>query len=165
MIFALSMTVSAQNLSNSIFIGLANGTNVGGTMGVGVEVAITEYLSVSFSIGSIHMSLEEKIDKSKFDFDTGLKLYPIKYLYFGINYGMIDYQYSEYVYANGNIEVNFKKDRGFSFTIGGKTPEYNNFYLSAFIGITNNKNANHGLRGLSDDTFTPRIGMLLGYVL
>jgi len=120
MIFALSMTVSAQNLSNSIFIGLANGTNVGGTMGVGVEVAITEYLSVSFSIGSIHMSLEEKIDKSKFDFDTGLKLYPIKYLYFGINYGMIDYQYSEYVYANGTLRLTLKRREDFLLPLGAK---------------------------------------------
>jgi len=156
---------SAQNLTHSFYIGAANGTNVGGAVGVGVELFINRYISGSFAIGSIHPIFKEKVNKSKFDLDIGLKLYLIKYLYFGINYGLIDYEYSDYGYADGSNDVSYKKTRGFSFTIGGRTPSFKNFYLSGFLGMTDNDKVNHGLRIISDNTLIPRFGIILGYCL
>jgi hypothetical protein len=164
-ILLLTSITAAQNLSNSVYIGAAFGTNVGGSVGVGVELMLNKYISASFAVGSIHLNLEEDVDQSKFDFDIGMKFYPIRYLYFGINYGLIDYVYSAFGDGNGADDVYYKETRGFSFTIGGRTPNYQNFYLSGFIGLTDDDEANHGFRVLEDDSLTPRIGLLLGYEL
>lgn len=162
-IFILYANLPAQELSHSFYFGFANGTNVGGAFGVGTELFINKYISGSFSIGSIHPIFKEKVTESKFDFDIGLKLYPIKYLYFGINYGFLDYNYSEFGYSDGSHEIDYKETRGFSYTIGGRTSTYKNFYLSGFLGITNNESLNHGFRIIEDETVTPRMGILLGY--
>lgn len=156
---------TAQKLPHSVYIGVATGTNVGGAYGIGTEIFVNKYTSGSFAIGSVHPILKEDVDKSKFDFDIGLKIYPFKYLYFGINYGLIDYEYSDFGYAYGSSEVYYKETRGYSFSVGGRTPSFKNFYLSGFIGITDNEEANHGLRIIENNIITPRLGFMLGYCL
>ena len=155
----------SQDLSHSVYAGWAIGTNVGGAIGIGAEYMILKYLSCSFAIGSIHPVLQKEVKESKFDFDVGLKVYPIKYLFLGLNYGLINYKYSEFRYADGSRNVYYKETRGFSFTIGGRTPEYKNLYLSTFIGITSNKEANCSDADgfLGDPVCVPRLGILLGY--
>lgn len=162
LIALLSNVSNAQDLSHSVYVGTATGTNVGGAVGIGTEIILNKHLSGCFAIGSVHPILKEKVDKSKFDFDIGLKLYPIKYFYLGLNYGFIDGVYSEFGYADGSSNFYYKETRGFSFTIGGRTPEYNKFYLSAFLGITSNNNANC-YDGIGGKIYTPRIGIIIGY--
>jgi hypothetical protein len=165
-LFLIANIINAQDsLSSSIYIGTATGTNVGGAVGIGVEIMLNKYFSGNLAIGSVHPILKEEVDKSKFDFDIGIKFYPIKYFFIGINYGLIDGIYSETAYSNGTTNTYYKETRGFSFSIGGKTPGYKKFYLSGFIGITDSEEANHGLRIIEDNSITPRLGILLGYCL
>jgi len=165
LIMILFKESKSQDLSHSVYIGWAMGTNVGGAIGIGAEYMILKDLSCSFAIGSVHPIIKGETDKSKFDFDIGFKFYPIKYLYLGLNYGLIGGEYSEYGYSDGSKSVYYKKTRGFSFTIGGRTPEYKKFYISAFLGFTSDKKSNYmGSEDfLGGPTFIPRMGILLGY--
>ena len=159
----VSFSLNAQELSNSVYFGAANGTNIGGSIGLGTEFFINEYFSGSIALGSIHFTLKEDVDKSKFDFDIGLKFYPYKYFFIGINYGFIDYEYSAYGYADGSEDVSFSETRAFSFIIGARSPNFKNMYLSSFIGITSDNDANHSLKISGDELITPRLGILIGY--
>ncbi len=160
-IIAIVTSISAQDLSSSVYIGVADGTNVGGLFGVGTELFLNEHFSANLAVGSIHTMLEKDVDESKFDFDIGIKYYLLKYFFFGINYGFLDFHYSEIGSYKGYI-ISFEKIRGFSFTMGARTPNYKSFYLSAFVGITGIEEVNY-YSIFEKKSFAPRIGILLGY--
>ncbi|MCK5075213.1 MAG: hypothetical protein KAR38_02505, partial [Calditrichia bacterium] len=107
LIALLSNVLKSQDLSHSVYIGAAIGTNVGGAYGIGAELMFSKHVSGSFAVGSIHPIFKEKVNESKFDFDIGLKLYPIKYFYLGLNYGFIAYEYSDWGYADGSSNINY----------------------------------------------------------
>ncbi len=164
LIVFLATITSAQNLSNSIYLGLGNGPNVGGLLGIGAEIMFNDHWTGTFAIGSIHSLTDEDFEESKFDFDIGLKMYPLEYLYVGINYGYIDYEVTEKLRSDGFRVRKLEKKRGVSFLIGGRTPRFSNFYLSAYLGITGVGEANH-FDVMGDSGFYPRIGIVLGYCL
>jgi len=115
-------------------------------------------------------NLKGNVKSSKmFDFDIGLKVYPIKYLFLGLNYGLINYVYQEWGYSSGRFETSYEDIRGFSYTVGLRSGEYKNFHLSAFIGTTSVKEANCA-EPFGDDPgdakfCAPHVGVLLGYAL
>jgi len=175
------LTVQAQDtlaekpdrLNHSVYLGWATGTNVGGSVGLGVEYALNKYFTANVAIGSIHLDIQNanlrgKVSSSKmFDFDLGLKLYPIKYLFLGLNYGLINYVYQEWGYSNGQLATDYKDIRGFSYTVGLRSGDYKNLHLSAFIGTTSVKEANcaepFGDEPGDAKFCYPHVGMLLGY--
>lgn len=155
----------------SVYIGTGLGTNLGGAIGIGCELQVKNMVSVSAAVGSIHTVLEQESEFSKFDFDVGGKLYLMKYVYCGVNYGMIDY-YILHIHGRDPITGEYlsvdeqRKIRGISFTIGVRTPEYKKFYLSGYFGTTNKKEANcSDANGLIGEICIPRIGLMLGYNL
>ena len=158
----ISLNLSAQELPRSIYVGIGNGTNIGGYFGLGIEFFASKYFSGNLAVGSIHFMLNDEIDESKFDYDLGIKFYPIKYIFIGINYGLIDYKY----YPGGsywNTYSSFKDIRGFSYTLGLRSPTINKVYLSIFFGITSEGNENQTLKIIGGDSFAPRIGIMMGH--
>ncbi|HQO10309.1 MAG TPA: hypothetical protein PLK90_09680 [Clostridiales bacterium] len=166
-----AIPIELSNFQSSVYLGIANGTNTGGAIGIGTEVKIKNNFSFNIALGSLHTVLEQEVSKSKFDFDLGIKYYPIQYIYFGLNYGFIDYEYIRLIDETGFVsnddETSFTKTRGFSFTVGTRTPSFNNFYLSGYVGITSNEEVNRSdADGFLDDKIgMPRMGVMLGYIL
>lgn len=168
----LSADIQAQNLEPSIYIGMGTGTNIGGAVGIGTEIKLYKYLSVNLAVGSLHTVLDVETKFSKFDYDIGMKVYPVKYVFLGVNYGLIDYIYDVRIYYTSSYLSEIlpaidhqEKVRGFSFTVGLRTPEFKHFYLSGFIGTTNKEEANStDADGFLDEpVWMPRIGVLFGY--
>ena len=152
-------TSANSQIIPSIYCGWGLGTNLGGEIGIGSEL---KYKQVSFSgaIGSwIGSFPEHSGDKSRFDYDFGLKLYSKIGLYIGLNYGVID----EALYTKANyINLYFEKTHGFSYTLGYKHSIYKNIYGLGFVGLTSNNKVNY-LELFNKKEFIPRLGLLIGY--
>lgn len=151
------VTGYANENRHSIYLGTGTGTHIGGVIGVGFDYAFNSYFSGNVALGSIHPMLKEKVNRSKLDFDIGLKVFINAHVYFGVNYGFINYKFAQY-----NNTVSYKEIRGFSYTFGLKSPEFRRYYLGAFVGVTNNKEANIA-KVFNKEYFMPRYGLVLGY--
>lgn len=93
-IFALLSSIDSQALTiePTVYVGMGTGTNIGGAVGIGSEVIFYDKLSFNAAVGSLHTEVDIETEFSKFDFDVGIKFYPVKYLYVGVNYGLIAYE-------------------------------------------------------------------------
>jgi len=158
-----------KNIAPSIYFGFGNGTNIGGVIGIGTEVKFLKYFSANIAVGSIHPIFDRDVDKSKFDFDIGVKFYPFNYFFIGVNYGFIEYEYIRKSDETGLIfdedTESYEETRGVSLTLGFRTPSYNNLYLSGYFGTTTDSDANcSDADGFLDESICmPRMGIMLGY--
>jgi len=153
-IFLGTCTVYGQDiLAPSIYIGTGLGTNLGGTVGVGVEIRIDTLFSFSAAGGKW---------RDLYGFDAGIKYYPCrKGLFLGLNYGVIEEaMWTEYLY--GQPVTHVEKNYGFSFTAGYRFAIVHGAYLSGFLGITADDEANT-VRVFERSGFIPRFGVMLGY--
>lgn len=159
----------SSKIEPSIYVGLGLGTNIGGAIGVGTEVKFLKYFSANIALGSIHLIFEKEVETSKFDFDLGIKYYPFKYFFVGVNYGFIDYEYIRIhdetgLIFNEDTEI-YNETRGISLTLGFRTADFNNLYLSGYLGTTTDPDVNcSDANGFLDGSICmPRIGIMLGY--
>jgi hypothetical protein len=177
LLLGLPAVASAQSVSPSLYTGFGTGTHLGGLVGVGTEVRVGNHVSASVAVGAWPDGFRGEVGgASPVDFDLGVKVYPFEtWVYAGVNYGTIDAQVvEEPLIAAGprNLttvvsEMRLKKTRGFTFSIGARTPPWRRFYASAFVGVTGNADVNN-LNVFADDPdpdFFPRFGLLLGYEL
>ncbi|MDX9696959.1 MAG: hypothetical protein RBT49_14305 [Bacteroidales bacterium] len=156
-LFMLTTSYSENriNLEPSVYLGIGNGTNLGGFYGLGSEVGVNKFLSFNGSFGIIPPINDEST--TEYGFDLGLKIYPIKYFFLGINYGTllgIDYfngDKDEYVYEN---------QQALSFTLGLKSPDFKNAFLSVFFGTTSKPELNN----YGPWVYDFRMGVILGYI-
>lgn len=157
----LGTPLYAQAVHPSLYLGLGSGTNLGGTAGAGVEVRIGGYLSANLAAGVWPEALrQDRLDGSPFDFDLGAKLYPFRrWLFLGLNYGLIH----SALYTSFETQV-FEKTRGFTLSLGLRMPAYRRGYLSGYIGVTDDADANH-IRVFDRRDFMPHLGLMLGYEL
>jgi hypothetical protein len=175
---ALASPASAQPVSPSLYTGFGLGTNLGGLVGVGTEVQVGDYLSASVAVGTWPeaMRTEDLRGPSPFDFDVGVKVYPFKtrnWVYAGLNYGVIEEEiistsapFPSPRSSTGSAplltETNrLTKTRGFSFSLGARTPSWNRLYASTFLGVTANGDVNT-LSVFDTDAFFPRFGLMIG---
>ena len=158
LLLGLQLSIYSQ-IKPSIYAGIGMGTNLGGPVGLGTEFRY-KMVSVSFAMGSwIKEFPEHTGDKSRFDYDIGLKLYSKFGLFLGTNYGIID----EALYSKeGQDLMYFEKTRGFSFTLGYRQNIYKNAFTMVYVGLTANKNQNT-LAIFDDNAFIPRLGLIFGY--
>lgn len=148
-------------ITPSVYAGIGNYTNLGGTVGIGTEIRYN-FLSASAAIGTAYYrgafdGLEITSGNPWLGFDFGLKGYVYKGLFAGVNYGVL----GKYRYAVTQDQVSVKNLYGFSFTAGYKWHYYKGIYGMVYMGATTNKKANSWLGELGG--FEPRFGIQLGY--
>lgn len=153
----------AQAVVPSLYLGLGTGTNIGGTVGVGVEVRVARQLAASVALGVWPEALrEEALGGDAFDFDVGVKAYPTgRWLFAGINYGII---HAEVSTPRAERFPVLRKRRGFTFSLGLRTPPLRGLYASGFVGVTSDAEANH-LTVFDRRTFMPHFGLMVGVEL
>lgn len=154
-------TAGAQSVAPSLYVGLGTGTNLGGTLGLGVELPVARHVAASAAIGIWPEALEERIFAGRaFDFDVGLKVYPLNRWFFtGLNYGII---HAEIRDSDGIPKL--QKRRGLTFSLGLRTRVFHKFYVSSFAGVTSDGEANH-FTVFDRRTFMPHMGLMIGYEL
>jgi hypothetical protein len=163
LIFLTFITSSAQSqLTPSIYTGIGMGTNLGGMMGVGGEIQY-KFVSFNAAVGNVLGDPLPKYhtgDKSKFDYDLGIKLYTKFGLFGGVNYGLIGA--SSDGWGEQGEKLHFEKTHGFSFTLGYRHTIYKHIYGLTYFGLTSNKEENT-LHLFDKKSFIPRIGLIIGY--
>lgn len=145
----------------SVYVGLGNYTNLGGTMGVGTEIRYKNF-AANAAIGTAYNNgfyKDKEIVKGNpwLGFDVGLKYYVYKGLFGGVNFGVL----GKYVSMETQERVRIRDMYGFSFTLGYKWHYYKGIYGMAYAGMTSNKDANNFLGDLGG--IQPRFGLTLGY--
>ncbi|MBQ1668247.1 MAG: hypothetical protein II063_09765 [Prevotella sp.] len=150
-LLCLQVAAFAQ-ITPSVYVGVGTGTNLGGTGGVGTEIRY-KMVSVNAAVGTawIKENGHHLDSQSPLGWDVGLKVYPIKGWFLGVNYGVI----SEGSYKDiSSGESVFSKQWGFSFTTGYHWCFYKGLYGMGFIGLTDKIGIN---------SFFPRFGLLIGW--
>ena len=146
----------------SVYAGIGNYTNLGGTFGIGTEVRY-KFISVNAAIGTIYYpskafeNLEIVGGNPWFGFDFGVKGYAYKGLFAGVNYGVL----GKYRYMETQDQVRVRNLYGFSFTAGYKWHYYKGIYGMVYAGTTSSKKANNWLGEFGG--VEPRFGIQLGY--
>jgi hypothetical protein len=164
LIFLLLITSNGHaQLIPSVYTGIGMGTNLGGMMGIGGEIQY-KLLSFNVAVGNVlgkPLPEYHTGNKSKFDYDLGLKLYTKFGLFGGVNYGLIDAE----LYSKKDQDVlHFEKTHGFSFTLGYRHTIYKHLYGLTYLGLTSNKEVNYLFPPLFDKRESVlRIGLILGY--
>lgn len=165
MFFALALVLlgcygAKAQIIPSVYAGLGNYTNLGGTMGIGTEMRYKNF-SANAALGTAfyHGTFEnmEVVGNPWLGFDVGVKYYVFKGFFGGVNYGVL----GKYRFAETQERVRVKDLYGFSFTLGYKWHFYKGIYGMTYLGATSNKNANCLLGDFGG--FEPRFGILLGY--
>jgi hypothetical protein len=164
LIFLLFISSNAQSqLKPSIYIGTGFGTNLGGIVGVGGEIQY-KFASFNVAVGNLlgkSLPQYHTGDKSRFDYDLGLKLYTKFGLFGGVNYGLIEA--SSDGWGERGEKLHFEKTHGFSFTLGYRHTIYKHIYGLTYLGATSNKKANTFQIPWEKKSFFPRIGLIIGY--
>ena len=148
-------------ITPSVYAGVGNYTNLGGTMGIGTEIRY-KFISANAAIGTAYNyrafdNLEIVSGNLWLGFDVGVKGYVYKGLFAGVNYGVL----GKYRYMETQDRVRVRNLYGFSFTVGYKWHYYKGIYGMAYAGWTSNKDANNFLCDLGG--YLPRMGITLGY--
>ena len=148
-------------ITPSLYVGIGNYTNLGGTMGIGTELKY-KFVSVNAAIGTAYYhgtfdGLEIVGSNPWLGFDVGMKGYVYKGLFAGVNYGVLGkYRYME---TQGRVRV--RNLYGFSFTAGYKWHYYKGIFGMVYVGTTSSKKANNWLGEFGG--IEPRLGIQLGY--
>ena len=146
----------------SMYVGIGNYTNLGGTVGIGTELRY-KFISVNAAIGTTYYpkkafeGLEIVKGNPWLGFDVGLKGYVYKGLFAGVNYGVL----GKYRLMETQDRVRVRNLYGFSFTVGYKWHYYKGIFGTAYAGWTSSKDANNFLGDLGG--YIPRVGITLGY--
>lgn len=148
-------------ITPSVYVGLGNYTNLGGTVGIGAEIRY-KFISVNAAIGTVYNmgafdGLEIVRGNPWLGFDVGVKCYVFKGLFVGVNYGVL----GKYRYMETQDRVRVRDLCGFSFTTGYRWNFYKGIYGLVYTGTTSSKDANNFLGDLGG--IQPRFGILLGY--
>jgi hypothetical protein len=136
-----------------------------------MEVGVGKYVAFNAALGIWREALfEENPGVSPLDLDFGVKVYPYrKWLYLGINYGIIEETIEEHFCWGKRISRTFDKTHGFTFSVGIRTGAWRGLYTSVFIGTTDNYEVNHPLWNVpfahDESFFFPHFGLMLGYEL
>ena len=118
----------------SLYVGIGNGTNLGGALGVGMEVPFRlgngGHLALNLAGGFLPRE-QDAYDPSRFDFDVGVKLYPLpkQQVFVGLNYGL-------YRVNDSEVFLFFSKDRTISLSAGWRIPLRKSFYLNGYVGTS-----------------------------
>lgn len=162
MAFALLFSLHAMaQIKPSVYVGLGNYTNLGGTVGIGTEIRY-QFISVNAALGTAYTyrafdGLEIVSGNPWLGFDVGVKGYVFKGLFVGVNYGVL----GKYRYMETQNQVRVRDLCGFSFTAGYKWNFYKGLYGTIYAGTTSSKDANNFLGDLGGKQL--RAGILLGY--
>ena len=150
-----------QSASPSLYLGLGTGTNIGGTVGVGLELPFKQRFSASAALGLWPEALKHRVSEGgALDFDVGLKAFPFGPFFFaGVNYGIIN---AEYVRNGTENSSRFRKRHGFTFSLGLRTPSYRGVHLSGFGGFTSDAQSNY-VDVFDRQIFVPHFGVTIGY--
>jgi hypothetical protein len=159
----------------SVYGGVGAGTHLGGRIGAGTEIRIGRYVSANAAVGTWPeaMQTNDLRGPSPADFDLGVKVYPFaEWLYAGINYGIIQatietVDRSSALREDGlSVEPvqRLRETRGFTFSLGARTPSWNQLYASAYLGVTSNAEVNR-LRVFDRSDVVPRVGLMVGVEL
>lgn len=148
-------------ITPSVYAGVGNYTNLGGTVGIGTEIRY-RFISANAAIGTAYYNgtfddLEIVSGNPWIGFDFGLKGYVYKGLFAGVNYGVL----GKYRYMETQDKVRVRDMYGFSFTVGYKWHYYKGIFGTAYAGWTSSKDANNFLGDFGG--YIPRIGITLGY--
>ena len=148
-------------ITPSVYAGVGNYTNLGGTAGIGTEIRY-KFISVNAAIGTAYYhkafdGLEIVGSNPWLGFDFGLKGYVYKGLFAGVNYGIL----GKYRYMETQDQVRVRNLYGFSFTVGYKWHYHKNIYGMVYAGTTSSKKANNWLGEFGG--VEPRFGIQLGY--
>ena len=156
-VLLFSVNVFSQIIP-SIYTGLSTGTNLGGEAGIGAEFRY-KFISVNIAMGmGIESFPENTMNTGRFGVDAGIKLYVVKGLFVGFNYGSI----SSYVNQIDVDQYYFEKVYGFSYTLGYKQKILKKYFIQAFAGFSSDRDVNYVVF-IFDKVFVPRGGVLLGY--
>ena len=150
-LLCLQVAAFAQ-ITTSVYTGVGTGTNLGGNIGVGSEIRY-KIVSVNAAVCPAWKSSKSHHPDSEslFGWDVGLKVYPIKGWFLGVNYGVISEGSYKDISTGQSV---FSKQWGFSFTTGYRWCFYKGLYGMGFAGLTDKKGIN---------TFFPRLGFVLGW--
>jgi hypothetical protein len=157
-LLCLQVAAFAQ-ITPSVYVGIGSGANLGGDIGIGTEVKY-QFVSANAAIGTWAQKFPEHTGaKSRLGYDVGLKVYPIKGWFLGVNYGVMN----EALYTEHSPEGwHFQKEYGFSFTTGYRWHFYKGLYGLAYVGITESKEVNKPtVMGMQ--MFIPRLGLVFGW--
>ena len=148
-------------ITPSVYVGIGNYTNLGGTVGIGTEIRY-KFVSVNAAIGTAYYhgtfdGLEIVGSNPWLGFDVGMKGYVYKGLFAGVNYGVL----GKTRYMETQDRVRVRNLYGFSFTAGYKWHYYKGIYGMAYAGWTSSKKANNWLGEFGG--IEPRFGIQLGY--
>ena len=116
----------------SLYAGVGNGTNLGGHLGTGLEVPFRlgdgAHLALNVAGGFLPRA-QDAYDPSRFDFDVGVKLYPLvkQQVFVGLNYGL---------YRVDEVLTFYGKTRTVSLIAGWRVPLRQSFYLNGYIGTS-----------------------------
>ncbi len=143
----------------SVYAGVGTGTNLGGDIGIGMEVKY-QLISANAAIGIWAQKFPEHTGaQSRLGYDVGMKVYPLKWWFLGVNYGVMN----EALYTENSPEGwHFQKDEGFSFTTGLRLRFYKGLYGMAYLGITESKEVNEP-KIIGKQMFFPRFGFIVGW--
>ena len=170
MAFALLCCCSAMaQINPSVYAGLGNYTNLGGTVGIGTEIRY-KFISVNTAIGydgcnqvfshrGYYAGKERVGDNPFIGFDVGVKCYFYKGFFGGVNYGLL----GKYCLEETAERVRVNNFYDFSFTLGYKWHSYKGLYGMAWMGVTSNREANQFVFVFGSRSFIPRAGLIIGY--
>ena len=166
MVLALALMLmggygAIAQITPSVYAGMGNYTNLGGTVGIGTEIRY-KFISANAAIGTAYYhrafdGLEIVGSNPWWGFDVGVKGYVYKGLFCGVNYGVL----GKYRYMETQDRVRVRDLYGFSFTAGYKWNFYKGIYGMAYAGWTSNKDANNFFGDFGG--YLPRMGITLGY--
>ena len=154
MVLALALMLmggygAIAQITPSVYAGMGNYTNLGGTVGIGTEIR--------YKFISANAAMEIVGSNPWLGFDVGVKGYVYKGLFCGVNYGVL----GKYRYMETQDRVRVRDLYGFSFTAGYKWNFYKGIYGMAYAGWTSNKDANNFFGDFGG--YLPRMGITLGY--
>ena len=101
---------------------------------------------------------ENTMNTDRLGVDAGIKLYVLKGLFVGFNYGSI----SSYVNQIDTDQYYFEKVYGFSYTLGYKQKIFKNYFIQVFVGFSSDRDVNYKMF-FYNEVFVPRGGILIGY--
>ncbi|GHT79862.1 hypothetical protein AGMMS50262_23920 [Bacteroidia bacterium] len=157
-LFLANITSAQNQITCSVYTGAGSGTNLGGIFGVGCEIKY-KFVSVNVATGyPFHVS--NKIGfVSRFDYDTGVKIYAPFGAFAGINYGYLTSP------SYNNESKSITRFHGLSYSIGYRHTIFKKIYGLAYVGIAPNKrkeDKNAWFVNTKND-YLPKFGLLLGY--
>ena len=157
-LLCLQVAAFAQ-FTPSVYAGVGTGTNLGGGVGIGTEMQY-KFVSANAAVGCWWNKLpEHKGPQIQPGFDVGLKVYPLKWWFLGVNYGIMN----EPLYIDDPSEgLHLQNSIGFSFTTGCRIRFYKGLYGMAYIGFTDSKKINQPTI-LGKQMSLPRFGFIVGW--